>query len=76
MAVQLRVLQVLRVAVNAISLNIVPVSQRDRNINTLMRYAKELKLHEFQTVERAVSFVRDPDVMDLCADQLRHHAKG
>ena len=64
---QLRVLQVSQVAVNAISLNSVPVSQRDRNITTLMRYAMELKLHEFQTVEGAVSFVRDPDVMDTLA---------
>ena len=64
---QLRVLQVSQVAVNAISLNSVPVSQRDRNITTLMRYAKEVKLHEFQTVEGAVSCVMDPDVMDTLA---------
>jgi len=62
--VSLGVMQVSQVTMQGIILNDVPVSTRDRNITTLLRWAPELKLHLFQTVEGALSCVDDPDVMD------------
>ena len=50
--------------VNAISLNAVPVSTQDRNITSLLQWEPDVKLHEFQTVEGALSCVNDPDVMN------------
>jgi len=64
LAVSQGVMQVLQVDVGNLSLNKKPMSMRDRNVTTLLRWAPELKLHQFQTVEGALSYVSDTDVMD------------
>jgi len=64
LAVKLGAMQVSQVVAHTISLNTVPVSTRDRNITSLLQWAPDLKLHQFQTVEGALSCVMDLDVMD------------
>jgi hypothetical protein len=64
LAVSKGVMQVSQVTMQRIILDKQPMPMRDRNVTTLLRWAPELKLHQFQTVEGALCYVSDTDVMD------------
>ena len=66
LAQDLKVLKTLEVRVSTLSLGSVVLTQRDRNINVLRRFSKDLKIHEFLPVDAAVPFFRDADIMDTC----------
>ena len=48
------------------------MSTRDCNITRMLRWELDLNFHQFQTVERALSCVIDPDVMDNLSLVVHH----
>ena len=66
LAQDLKVMKMVEVRVNTLSLGSVALTQRDKNINTLRRFSKDFAVHEFTPVDAAVPFFRDADIMDTC----------